>query len=238
MKLFRILITGLLISFLGTLPLGTLNIAAMQISVNDGMRPAFYFVLGALIIEIMYVRISLVAMKWVLKHKKFFRALEWITMIIVAALAVFSFVAATGSKEVKNVILSNTLHRFYLGAMLSALNPMQIPFWFGWSTVLFTKKVLDHKNQHYNIYILGIGIGTFIGNLIFILGGRFFVDRLNANQRALNWVIGGIFAITALILFYKMVRKKDAISEIDEPNIKDTQEKEKIIDQITHTIEK
>jgi hypothetical protein len=62
MKLVRIFFTGLFISFLGTLPLGTLNIAAMQIAVSDGVAPALYFVLGALIIEIIYVRISLVGM--------------------------------------------------------------------------------------------------------------------------------------------------------------------------------
>jgi len=232
MKLFRILITGLFISFLGTLPLGTLNIAAMQISVIDGVRPAIYFVLGALLVEVLYVRVSLVAMKWVLRNKTFFRWLEWITLLIVVALAVSSFVAAAGTKEAKNVILSNTVHRFYLGLMLSALNPMQIPFWFGWSTVLFTKKVLLHKNQHYNFYIIGIGLGTFIGNLVFILGGRFIVDRLNANQRVINWIIGGIFLLTAIVLFFKMIRKKDAISEIDEGVPKERKEQEKIIDQI------
>ena len=61
----RIAITGLFISFLGTLPLGTLNVAAMQISVTDGVVPAMYFVLGAMIVEIIYVRVSLVAMECV-----------------------------------------------------------------------------------------------------------------------------------------------------------------------------
>ena len=55
MKLLRVLVTGLFISFLGTLPLGTLNLAAMQISISDGIRPALYFALGALLVEIIYV---------------------------------------------------------------------------------------------------------------------------------------------------------------------------------------
>ena len=61
------------ISFLGTLPLGTLNVAAMQISVSDGIRPALYFSLGALLVEIIYVRISLVAMDWVQRQQRLFR---------------------------------------------------------------------------------------------------------------------------------------------------------------------
>ncbi|HSB94394.1 MAG TPA: hypothetical protein VLC28_14825, partial [Flavitalea sp.] len=65
MKLFRVFVSGMFISFLGTLPLGTLNISAMQISVSDGIRPALLFAVGALLVEIIYVRISLVAMNWV-----------------------------------------------------------------------------------------------------------------------------------------------------------------------------
>lgn len=207
MKLFRIFTTGLFISFLGTLPLGTLNISAMQISVSDGVRPAMYFVIGALLVEIAYVRVSLVAMNWVLKHKRLFRYLEWATVLIIVALAISSFVAAVDPVVKKNVLLSGTLHRFWLGIMMSALNPVQIPFWFGWSTVLFTKQVLEHRNDHYNVYIAGIGTGTFVGNLVFIFGGRFIVDRLNANQQMLHWVIGGIFAATAIIMIVKIMKK-------------------------------
>lgn len=209
MKLFRIFITGLIISFLGTLPLGTLNIAAMQISVTDGVRPAIYFVIGCLLVEVIYVRVSLVAMNWVLRHKKLFRWLEWISVLIILALAVSSFVAATDEAVKKNVLLSGGIHRFWLGVIMSALNPVQIPFWFGWSTVLFTKKLLEHRNDHYNTYITGIGTGTFIGNLVFIFGGRFIVEVLNANQKVLHMIIGIIFLITAIILLVKMFRKKD-----------------------------
>jgi threonine/homoserine/homoserine lactone efflux protein len=210
MKHLRIFGMGMFISFLGTLPLGTMNIAAMQISVTDGFKPALYFAVGVLLVEIFYVRISLVAMSWVRKQRKLFRALEYLTLLIIVALAIFSFVAAADPSVKKNVILSNTIHRFWLGMGMSAVNPVQIPFWFGWSTVLFSKGVLLPKNDHYNTYIAGIGTGTLVGFLVFILGGRLMVDRLNTNQKILNWIIGGIFAITAIIQLYRLVFKKSA----------------------------
>src|SRR6476620_7582685 len=96
-KLMRVFFTGLLISFLGSLPLGTLNIAAMQIAISDGYRPAILFSLGSLTAEMVYVRLSLIAMDWVTKQKKLFRILEWVTLVIVVALAVSSFYAALHS---------------------------------------------------------------------------------------------------------------------------------------------
>jgi threonine/homoserine/homoserine lactone efflux protein len=212
----KIFFVGMLVSFLGSLPLGTLNVAAMQISIADGYRAAIEFAIGVFIIEMGYVRLSLVAMDKIRKQQKILQMLEWVTLFIIVALAVSSFIAASkNNPHAKNVLL-NSLPRFFLGVVMSALNPVQIPFWFGWSTVLFTKKVLQPRNDHYNMYIAGIGIGTFLATCIFIFSGRIFVEKLNANQNVLNWIIGGIFSVTALIQLWKMLRKKDLIHQMNE----------------------
>lgn len=211
----RIFFVGMMVSFIGSLPLGTLNIAAMQIAITDGKSPAIGFAIGILLVEIIYVRISLVAMDKIRRQERVLRMLEWITVIIILALALFSFIAATHDEgDTKNVLLSNDLPRFVLGVLMSAVNPVQIPFWFGWSTVLFAKKILLPQNDHYNVYILGIGSGTFLGTCIFIFGGQWMVNRLNASQNTINYVIGSIFLLTALLQLYKILRKKDAVQKI------------------------
>jgi len=215
MKLLRIFFWGMMVSFLGSLPLGTLNVAAMQISVQESITNAMYFSLGSLLTEMVYVRISLVGINWIRKQKVLFKWLEWITLAIVIALATGSFIAATHHHEAKNVFLNNNMHRFLLGLAMSAVSPMQIPFWFGWSTVLFTKGILQPKNSNYNLYIVGIGLGTLMGNCVFIFGGKYIVEKLNANQNILNWVIGGIFALTAIIQLIKILFHKDPAQKLD-----------------------
>jgi threonine/homoserine/homoserine lactone efflux protein len=215
MKLGRVFFWGMMVSFLGSLPLGTLNVAAMQISVQEGIRHAINFSLGSLLTEMIYVRISLVGINWVRKQKILFKWLEWITLGIVLALAIGSFIAATREHHAKNIMLNNNMHRFWLGLFMSAISPMQIPFWFGWSTVLFTKKILLPSNNYYNLYIIGIGLGTLMGNCVFIFGGKYIVEKLNANQHILNWVIGGIFALTAVIQLIKIIFHKDAAEKLE-----------------------
>lgn len=228
--LLKIFFTGLFVSFLGSLPLGTLNVAAMQISVSDGVAAAMLFSLGSLVIEIIYVRISLVAIDWIRKQDKLLKALEWVTLAIVLALAISSFYAALNPGVKENVVLSSSLPKFILGAIMCAVNPVQIPFWFGWSTVLFTKKVLLPRNDHYNSYILGIGVGTFIGNCIFIFGGLLIANKIQNNQHIMNWVIGGIFALTALIQLWRIVKHKDAVHQLEHP--------EEMTDKIEEQMEK
>jgi threonine/homoserine/homoserine lactone efflux protein len=213
----KILFIGLLISFLGSLPLGTLNIAAMQISISDGVYQATMFSLGSLIAEVIYVRLSLVAMDWIRKREFIFKLLEWVTLIIVLALAGSSFYAATHASVEENLVLSSSLPKFLLGLFMSAVSPAQIPFWFGWSTVLLTKKILLPINRHYNFYIIGIGLGTLIGNFVFILGGQVAADKLKNNHNVINWVIGSIFLLTAIVQVWKMLRKKGAHHQLEHP---------------------
>jgi threonine/homoserine/homoserine lactone efflux protein len=216
-QVLKILMWGFIISFLGSLPLGTLNIAAMQIGITDGISPALWFSAGSLTAEIIYVRLSLVAMDWVRKQERILKALEWLTVVIVLALAVSSFWAAITPQGEKNIILSNTMHRGLLGFTMSLINPVQIPFWFGWSTVLFTKNILKPGMWNYNMYTVGIGLGTLAGNCIFIFGGRLMVDRLNASQTMLNYIIGSVFLITACLQLFRIYKNKDAVHKLGHP---------------------
>ncbi|MEO5945906.1 MAG: LysE family transporter [Chitinophagaceae bacterium] len=235
--LLKIFFTGLLVSFLGSLPLGTLNIAAMQISVSEGIIAAMLFSAGSLVAEIVYVRLSLVAMDWIRKQEKILKALEWITVLIVVALAVSSFYAAMHPSVEKNFVLNSPMPKFLLGFVMSALNPVQIPFWFGWSTILFTKKILLPRSDHYNAYIFGIGIGTFVGNCIFIFGGLLIASKINNNQHILNWIIGGIFALTAIIQLWRIFKKKDAIHQMEHPEEK-KEKREEQMDKIEEGFDK
>lgn len=215
-RLIKIFFIGMLISALGTLPLGTLNIITMQISVAEGYLQAIYFALGVALVEIIYVRISLVGMDWVRKRKNLFKWLDWVAVLIVVALAVANFIAAGKPHAAHNTIISNHMNRFLFGLMLSAINPVQIPFWFGWSTVLFSKKVLESNSRHYNYYITGIGLGTLTGLAIFIFGGQLFAKTLEKNSNIVNYIIGGVFTITAIIQIVKILQHKGIADSLEE----------------------
>ena len=213
MNFIRIFIWGLIISFLGSLPLGTLNIAAMQLGIYESIKNAIMFSLGSLLVEMIYVRISLVGIDWVRKQERIMRIMEWLTLGIVLALAAINIYAAlhaqaTEAPQGVNPYRNIDVNRFLLGAGMCAINPVQIPFWFGWSAVLFEKGVLQPSKSQYNLYILGIGLGTLLGNSLFIFGGRYLVSKINNSQVYLNWLIAGIFIITAIVQLVKILRKK------------------------------
>lgn len=208
---------GLLISFLGSLPLGTLNVTAMQIGLQETISHALMFSCGVLLVEMIYVRLSLIAVNWLRSKIKLMKIMQWLTFAIILALAVGSFWAAMRENpEAKNLMLQNNLHRFFLGMLMSAVNPIQIPFWFGWSSMLYTKGVLVPKIKVFNSYIVGIGLGTFASHCIFIFGGKAVAQSINESEKYINWIIGCFFTIAALVQLYKLLTGKNAVQKFEE----------------------
>lgn len=212
----RLFLAGLLISFAGALPLGTLNVSAMQIAVGEGVPPALQFALGALSVEVLYVRFSLTAMDWLKRNGRVLKYFEWVTLALVCALAVATFLTASPSADREASVVPASVPRGLLGVLMSAVNPLQIPFWFGWSAVLATRGVLVPGRANRNAYLLGIGAGSLMGFCVFIFGGQWLVSGLQVRRHSLQYAIAGAFAVTAMAQAWKMrsdasrrVRDKD-----------------------------
>jgi threonine/homoserine/homoserine lactone efflux protein len=215
-SIFRVFYSGLSISFFGSMIIGTISLSAMQIGITEGIRPAINFSLGSIVAEMIYVRLLLVALTWIQQHKNIFRIMEWVAVVIVVVLAVGSFKAAMGHHNAQNPLLSQTMHRFLLGFSMRSISPAAIPFWLGWSSVLVSKGIMQNKKGFYNGYLLGIGVGTFVAHCIFIFGGKLAVEKLDASQDVINFIIGCVFSVTAAIQIWKIFTKKAAVKKLDE----------------------
>ncbi len=197
-----------LISFLGQLPLGNMSITATQIGIQEGLKRAWIFAIGVAMVEMLYLRFALTGMDWVVKHRLWFLALGWVTVALFLLLGILSFLAARKQQEEnKSVMLNNRIHCFLLGLLMSALNPVQIPFWFLWTSTMIQTNVLPITAAAYNVFTVGAGVGTIGGLALYIHGGNWLVKKNNTSNKTLNQIMGAIFIITALIQLYRMLYK-------------------------------
>jgi threonine/homoserine/homoserine lactone efflux protein len=203
-----IILLGFLVSFLGQLPLGNMSFTSTQICIQEGFKKAWQYAIGVALIEMVYLRFALTGMDWVVQHRLIFLGLGWLTVGLFLVLGFLAFRAA-GKKgeEKKALILNNKLHRFILGITMSALNPVQIPFWFLWSSTFIQAKLLPTTVLDFNLFTIGAGTGTIGGLAVYIHGGNWLVNKMKASNQTLNKVMGVIFIITALIQLYRMVYK-------------------------------
>ncbi len=204
-KLIRVLLAGLAISFLGSLPLGTMNIAAAQIAIQKGANAGLLYATGSMLTEIIIVRLSLVAMGWLVRQHRIFHFLELFTVLLLFILSAVSFVAAYKMSGFSKTGLISSLNPFWTGVFLSATNPLHIPFWMGWSTALINKQLLKPDPVYYNFYIAGIGTGTILGFMVFIYGGGYMVNQVKQHQTLLNLAIGVVLLGTAVLQLKKII---------------------------------
>jgi threonine/homoserine/homoserine lactone efflux protein len=147
-----------------------------------------------------------------LRNHRIFQLLELFTTALILALAAGSFIAAYKTTGFNGSIpIGKSLDPFWTGVILSATNPLHIPFWLGWSTVLLNKKILLPNANHYNWYITGIAIGTILGFMVFIYGGNYMVGQITRHQNILNLAIGSVLLLTAIIQLKKIVTVPAAV---------------------------
>jgi len=197
---------GLIISLIGQLPLGTIGMTATQIAVQENFRNAWKFSAGIALIEMIYLRVVLSFMQWIISHQLVFMVFNWITIALFAALGIISLMAARKQeKEKKALLLNYPLNRFLLGLSMSALNPAQIPFWFIWTGYFINQGLLKSGFAEFNLFTLGSGIGTLGGLIIYMYGGNWLVKKMNTSNRTLNKLMGIIFIIAAVAQLYRVL---------------------------------
>lgn len=205
-EVLLVMLTGFGVSFLGQLPLGNLNVAATQIGVEENIKSAWLFSIAVALVEIVYLRIALSSSHWVMQNKILFNYLSWFTVLLFFILGFLSIRKALLQKEAqkKGLLIDNNINRFVLGLMLSAINPMQIPFWFFWGTYFINNGVIKPTAFNFNLFTAGAGIGTLAGQVLYIHGGKWLVQKLKASHKILNIIMGAVFIISAAIQLYKI----------------------------------
>jgi threonine/homoserine/homoserine lactone efflux protein len=205
----RIFIGGFVISFLGSLPLGPLNLLTAYLTVSKGIQSALSFSFGSIVSELILVRLGVIFMNWISQRQKLFKVFEWISVLIILVFAVFSFTAAIQKTGLSSAMPANIRHPFWSGIVAGTFDPTRVPFWFTWTTILLSNRILIPGNGQYNSYVAGIALGSLLGFFVFIYGGNYFIETVKKHENMINWTIGGILLITAIIQIYRTLTRKE-----------------------------
>lgn len=193
------------ISFVGALPIGILNTNVANFALNGDFAGAAWFGFAAILVEVVIVRIALVAIEHLVRLKKLFKILSIVFCIVILMLAYKTLEAAFRMRNFQDVLPFAGIHPFYSGLLLSLLNPLHLPFWMGWTAVLKSRKVLNNDAAAYNIFIVAISTGTLLSFTIYALTGNYLMDILKTQHNLINWVLGLTLLMTGLVQAYKLI---------------------------------
>ena len=168
MKILKNIAFGFLVSFLGSIPLGYLNVVGYDVYSRSGFDAMIQFLLGVICIEAVVIYITLIFTDKLMKNKKLIRIIEGFSVIFMFVVA-YVFYSGASSEVASGSTIRHYDSPFVLGIVLSCFNFISIPFWTGWNLYLLNAKYIDISKRLRFLYLLGTMLGTFAGMLLIIL---------------------------------------------------------------------
>ncbi len=200
----RAFLLGFVISLLGSLPLGYLNVIGLQILVERGHLAIVSFILGIIAVEVFVLKIVSFGAKWLVKQKKLLLAIDLFTILFFLSIALYFISNISNDERFSLSQLQFAAYPFLLGVILNGLNAIQWPYWSGVYIYVFrTKKLKTTKKANY-LFILGALIGTGIGMLFFAYAGQYILIE---NNIEMTHYINPVFAILFFILASMQIAK-------------------------------
>lgn len=199
---------GLFIALIGVIPPGLLNMTAAKISLKDGANRGIIFSAGVCVIVCAQTLIAAFFARYLSNHPDVVDIFQRVAFVIFVLITIYFLMLAQKQPKPKiNTEIKSKHSRFFQGMLLSSLNVFPIPYQaymtitiaaFGWMTF-----------EPINIasYVAGSAMGTFIMLYVYI----FFFDKIKnksfTTQQNMNYIIGTITALVALVTFINIVRE-------------------------------
>jgi threonine/homoserine/homoserine lactone efflux protein len=156
----QVFIIGLIFSFLGSIPPGTLNVCVLQLGVEKKIAAALRFALAVSIVEYPYTWIAVQFEYWITSSPVVTENFQLITAIVMTVLGVFMLWTA---RRPSTFSVRFNESGFRRGMILSILNPMAIPFWVGITAYLKAQGWIDLSTTGLlHTYVLGTAVGAML----------------------------------------------------------------------------
>lgn len=190
---------GCLMSFLGSLPVGMISLLVVETTINKNAHEGMQVGLGASLVEAIqaFIAISFIALFIA------YPTLE--TLISILSIPIFFILGwqhLSSDGQVKQKTAKNRKSSFWRGIVISSLNMLAIPYWILWGGVFMKQGWLQEDTSYLLVFSVGVGIGTFLAMLVYILLGVFLSERLQQYNKWINRFIGVLFWGLALLQIY------------------------------------
>jgi len=196
---------GFLVSFIGSIPLGYLNVVGFQVYEKSGLSPTVLYLLGVIIIEFFVIYFTLIFAKRLAANKKLTKYIEGFSIVFMFVLAYVFYSSANAKSD-----FSTTYNYapFFLGIVLSCLNFIQIPFWTGWNLWLLNGQYIEVSGGRKYVYVLGTIAGTFCGMLTLILALHYFASNIDfLSKYLMQLIIPLVFLCLGIFKSFQFFRK-------------------------------
>lgn len=208
MSITVIFFLGLIVALIGVIPPGLLNMTAAKISLKEGAARGIMFSTGVSIIVFIQTYIAAIFARYLSNRPDIVEILQRVAFVIFVLITIYFLIIAKNQNETKvKADARSKKGRFFHGMLLSALNVFPIPYQAYMTITLASFGWMDFSRTSIITYVTGAAMGTFVMLYFYI----FFFDKIKdkkfTSQRSMNYSIGLITGIVALVTLINILRE-------------------------------
>lgn len=209
MTAIKNIFVGFLVSFVGSIPLGYLNVIGFEIYSKLGINSLILFLLGVLFVEMFVIYFTLIFANKLVNNKKLMKIIDFFAVFFLLLLGYSFYANSNLSMGEQGILEKYALYSpFLIGVFLNSINFLQLPFWTGWNLYLMNGNYISIVNELKQYYIAGTLIGTFIGMLTLVLIlNTLYQNTTSFSNFVIPIVIPSFFVILALLQIGKVYKK-------------------------------
>ncbi|NNE31590.1 MAG: lysine transporter LysE [Winogradskyella sp.] len=209
MSITVIFFLGLLVALIGVIPPGLLNMTAARISLKEGAGRGITFSSGVCIVVFAQTYIAAIFARYLSNRPDIVEILQRVAFVIFVLITIYFLILASKQDETKveGAEIRSKQSRMFHGMFLSALNVFPIPYQAYMTITLASFGIMDFERISIITYVTGAAMGTFVMLYIYIFFFDKIKDKAFTSQKSMNYSIGIITGIVALVTFINILRE-------------------------------
>ncbi len=198
-----IFITAFIISFLGSVHPGPLNVSVVEATLKSSYKAGLIMAIGGVLPEFVYSLLAAEGILFFERNRTIFVAMQWAMVVILILMGLKTITSKETSIQTKE---SNT-NSFFKGVLLSLFNPQLLVFWLLIVVYFQGTQLLKINDNFQKIYFsIGATLGAFALNYLYLFWANakkeFIFSKIN--KQLFNWLIGGSFILMAFLQIFRL----------------------------------
>jgi threonine/homoserine/homoserine lactone efflux protein len=178
---------------------GMVNMTAVKVSMDQGLRAGFRFSLGGALALAVHAYLAITFARFLSEHPYVLIYFKRTALAIFLTLSLIFFYLAKKPKKHREAYQHKENTPFIFGFLIMNMNMLNIPYLFASGTLLEAKEWISVEPPNKWLFIIGAALGAWSLLVLYTQFATLIARRARFVARNLNYFLSGLFMLLAII---------------------------------------
>jgi len=198
-------LVGFTMAFLGLMAPGLLTMSTLNTAIDCGRKNAVKFALGAILPIFIQAHLALLGAHYIKANPHIITSFSKIAVFVFIILAIIFYRQYRQRKLVIKTPRFSIRNSFLYGIFISLINPLAIPFYFTYSTLLEMSNLLKIEQPFISAFVFGAMVGAFTILYIYASHAPKLLGKLQFVAKHFKLILALVMFILALASLVKIL---------------------------------